>query len=449
MQELKKLQNKKIAILGLGLENLALVKYILNKKINCEITVCDSRGRKELDEKYKELNKKGSNIKWQLGKNYNKNFYKFDILFRSPGWPISKVKSQKLKVKSCLSSPMQLFFELCPTKNIIGVTGTKGKGTTSSLIYKILCAAGKQVWLGGNIGMAPFDFFVKIKKTDWVVLELSSFHLEDMAISPHISVITNFYPEHLTPTDPNNPNFHKSLKDYYSAKLNISKWQKKGDWTILNFKLQINTDCHALITRLTMTKKAKIIYFKKSELSSQLIGEHNKENIATAVKVAKIVGVKQEAIKKAIANFKSLPHRLEFVKNIREVKYYDDSFATMPESTIIALKSFNQPIIILLGGADKRADFKDLAAEVKKRCKFVVLLNGKATPMIQKELLKIKFNKNKTKLVDNIKDAVVTAYQHAIQSDIVLLSTACASFGMFKNYKERGDLFKAEVKKIK
>ncbi|MBU1991541.1 UDP-N-acetylmuramoyl-L-alanine--D-glutamate ligase, partial [Patescibacteria group bacterium] len=385
-----------------------------------------------------ELNKKNKKINWQLGKNYNRNLEKFDILFRSPGWPIKQVKSLKLKVKSCLTSPMQLFFEICPTKNIIGVTGTKGKGTTASLIYEILKTAGKKVWLGGNIGVAPFDFFNKIKKTDWVVLELSSFQLEDMTISPHISVITNFYSEHLAPADPNNPNYHKSLKDYYSAKLNIIKWQKKEDKAIVNYKLRI--------ANYELNTKCKIIYFEKSELQSKLIGEHNKENIMAAVEVAKIIKIKQEVIKKAVANFKGLPHRIELVKNARGVKYYDDSFATMPDSTIIALKSFDQPIIILLGGADKGANFKQLAKEIKKKCKFVILLDGTATQRIKKELINSGFSKEKIKTFSNINQAVKEAFKIAVANDIVLLSTACASFGMFKNYKERGDLFKQAVK---
>ncbi|PKL72133.1 UDP-N-acetylmuramoyl-L-alanine--D-glutamate ligase [Candidatus Kuenenbacteria bacterium HGW-Kuenenbacteria-1] len=434
---LKKIKNKKIAFLGLGIENYALIKYILNKKINCELTICDARSEKELNKKYKEFKK----LKWQLNKNYNKNLEKFDILFRSPGWPINKVKSQKSKVKSHLSSPMQLFFEICPTKNIIGITGTKGKGTTASLIYKILKTANKKVWLGGNIGVAPFDFLNKIKKTDWVVLELSSFQLEDMTISPHISAITNFYPEHLAPADPNNPNFHKTLKDYYNAKLNIIKWQNEKNWAIINSKLQT--------TNFKLNTKAKIIYFKKSDLISKLIGEHNKKNIAVAVEVAKIIKIKQEIIEKAVANFKGLPHRIELIKNIKKVKYYDDSFATTPEATIIALKSFNQPIIILLGGADKKADFSQLAKYVQKQCKFVALLNGVATKRIKQELINVGFSKEKIETFLNINQAIKKVSKIAVSGDIVLLSTACASFGMFRNYKERGDLFKQIVKKIK
>ncbi|MEI6597042.1 MAG: UDP-N-acetylmuramoyl-L-alanine--D-glutamate ligase [bacterium] len=426
------LKNKKIAILGLGLENLFLVKYILKHKVKCEITVCDARV--EIKNKLPAL--------WQLGKAYNKNLGKFDVLFRAPGWPLNCPGIKIAKKKGVIvSSPMQLFFELSPSKNIIGVTGTKGKGTTASLIYEILKTAGKRVWLGGNIGVAPFSFIDKIKKTDWVVLELSSFQLENTTVNPYIAVITNFYSEHLAPADPNNPNYHKSLKAYRDAKLNIVKYQNKEDKAVLNYKLQI--------TNYELKAKGQKIYFKKSELKSRLIGEHNKENIAAAVEVAKIVGVKQEIIKKTVANFKGLEHRLELVRELDGIKYYDDSFATTPGSTIIALKSFTTPIVLFLGGADKEADFSELAKEVKKRCKFVVLLNGKAKPRIKKELLKVKFSENKIKLVNNIKDAVLSAHEQANNGDIILLSTACASFGMFKNYKQRGDLFKAEVKILK
>jgi UDP-N-acetylmuramoylalanine--D-glutamate ligase len=446
MSTIKNLQNKKIAILGLGLENLSLVKYLLKHKMKCEITVCDAREEKQLGENYRRLLRYARNdIRWQLGKDYNKNLDKFYILFRAPGWPISCPGVQEaLKAGIELSSPMKLFFELSSSKNIIGVTGTKGKGTTASLIYEILKTAGKKVWLGGNIGVAPFEFIDKIKKNDWVVLELSSFQLEDMTASPHIAVITNFYSEHLAPADPNNPNYHKSLKEYFNAKMNIARWQKSGDYLIFNFQLPIFKQ----FSIANFQTKSKKVYFKKSELPSKLIGEHNKENIAAAVEAAKIVGIKSEIIKKAVANFKGLEHRLELARELDGVKYYDDSFATTPESTIIALESFDVPVILLLGGADKKANFSQLAKEIRGRCKFVILLNGKATPRIKRELLKVGFKAGKLELAHNISEAVKSARKQAEAGDIVLLSTACASFGMFKNYKERGKLFKAEVKNL-
>lgn len=358
---------------------------------------------------------------------------------------------------------MKLFFELCPTKNIIGVTGTKGKGTTASLIYEILRAAGKRVWLGGNIGLAPFEFIDKIKKNDWVVLELSSFQLEDMTISPRIAVITNFYPEHLAPADPNNPNYHKNLKDYRTAKFNIIKWQRSGDKAALNYELGIkNYEIKSKIyTFSAKNSKANCFWLDKNKIKcninshnslfiihTSLLGEHNQENIAAAAVVAKIVGVKPEIINQAVANFKGLEHRLELTRELNGVKYYNDSFATTPEATITALKSFTAPIILFLGGADKRVDFSRLAKEVKQRSKFVILLNGQATLRINQQLLRAGYEKSKIKLFDNIDEAVKFAKMIAAAGEVVLLSTACASFGLFKNYKERGKLFKTAVKKL-
>ena len=273
-----KFNNRKVGILGLGIENYALIKYLIAQKIKCKITICDSRSYEEIIGKYKFLENK-KNISWKLGVDEIKRLDGFDVLYRSPGWPVfdpAIVEAIKLGVK--FSSALNLFFRLCPTENIIGVTGTKGKGTTATLIYEILKAAGKRVWLGGNIGIAPFEFFSKIRKTDWVVLELSSFQLEDIRFSPHIAVITNFYSEHLAPADPNNPNYHKSIKNYWSAKVNILKMQKNHDKAIINIKLK---------KRKLNFGNGQRIYFDKSDLPSKLPGEHNKENIAAAVLSAK------------------------------------------------------------------------------------------------------------------------------------------------------------------
>ncbi|MCK4554874.1 hypothetical protein KAU19_08040 [Candidatus Parcubacteria bacterium] len=458
-QKLNKLKNisprlislglKKICILGFGIENQALVEFLLKKKVKCslrqrseasEITICDAKKDTRCP-----IGHRVSWVKWRLGKNYNKNLDQFDIIFRVAGYPLFKLRrNAPWRVPTIISSPTKLFFELCPTKNIIGVTGTKGKGTTASLIYAILkssyakASEDKRVWIGGNIGIPMFSFMHKIKKNDWVVLELSSFQLEDMTVSPKIAVITNFYKEHLAPADPNNPNYHRSLADYWKAKSNIYMHQKKNDKLVISYKLLVKN----------IKTKAKIIKFRKSDLPSKLIGEHNKENIAAAVEVVSLAGVKNETIKKAVAGFKGLEHRLEYIRTVNGIKYYNDSFATTPESAIIALKSFSQPIILLTGGADKGSCFKQFAKEINKSVKFVVLLNGKATAKIKKELLKIKYPKSKMQLVYNMKDAIKAARENADKGDIVLLSTACASFGMFKNYKERGKLFKQEVKKI-
>ncbi|MDD5527938.1 MAG: UDP-N-acetylmuramoyl-L-alanine--D-glutamate ligase [Patescibacteria group bacterium] len=482
--KIKFLQNKKIAMLGLGVENLALVKFLLKNKIDCHISICDPKPAAELGDRFleiKELARKNKmpEINLMAGKNYDAHLADFDIVFRSPGYPLfnpNLVKATKAGVQ--ISSPMRLFFVLCPTKNIIGVTGSKGKGTTSSLIFEIIKKSGKKSWLGGNIGTAPFDFIEKIKPKDFVVLELSSFQLEDLDISPRIAVVTNLFKEHLAPADPNNPNYHRSMKAYSAAKANIFCHQKKDDWVVANesLKSRIPLFCHSepRARNLFQSKninrslanarddKKRVVFYGKSELASNLTGEHNKENVAAAESVAKILHIKPAIVASAVKKFQGLPHRLEFVAEINGVKYFDDSFATVPDVSVIALKSFaggeNPPrraeaarhpsregnIILLAGGADKGSDFKNFAKEIKKRVKYLILFKGKGTERIKYEIRNTKYEIRVSE-VDNMKDAVLLAKKNSKSGDIVLLSTGCASFGCFKNYKERGDQFKTEV----
>jgi len=436
---LKKLQNKKIALLGLGTENYWLLKYLLKNKTKAEITICSS-GQIRSDERYQEL-KKVKSLKWLNYANRAGSLNNFEILFRSPGWPIfcpAISSALKINKKIILSSPMSLFLDLCPSKNIIGVTGSKGKGTTASLIYTILKTAGKKVFLGGNIGVAPFNFINQITASSWVVLELSSFQLEDLKQRIKIGVLTNLFKEHLSPADPSNPNYHKSYQAYKQAKLNLIAWQKKDDYFILNNTFKG--------TRLASIGQGKKIFFSKANLPTSLPGKHNLENIAAAETVAKILGLEEKIIAKAVKNFKGLEHRIEFVRELNGVKYYDDSFATTPESSIIALKSFQEPIVLLAGGADKGANFKNLARRIKTDCSFVCLLQGQATPRIKQELIKVNFKNYK--IFNDFKTAIKTAKQQAKSGEVILLSTGCASFGMFTNYKERGRLFKEMVNKL-
>jgi len=437
---MQELQNKKIAILGLGIENYWLVKYLLSKKIQCSLVICDARNKKDLEDKLTEF-KKYKNIDWILGKNYDHALSEFDLIVRSPGFPLfNKNLLIAQKAGAQITSAMNLFFANCSSTNIIGVTGTKGKGTTASLIADILRAGEKTVWLGGNIGVAPFEFLARIEKNDWIVLELSSFQLEDLIHSPRIAVFTNFFKEHLAPADPNNPNYHKNLVGYWYAKLNIFKFQGRDGILVVNEKLK---------TKFKKIKTSKIIYFAKSDLLSGLVGEHNRENIAAAFEVAQLVGIKKEIVVKAVGKFKGLEHRIEPVRELKKTKYYNDSFATTPESAIIALRAFACPIILLAGGADKGADFKKFAKEIKQRVKFVALLDGLATERIMKELQAIKYPEKQMKIFKNISSAVKMASRQALPGEAVLLSPGCASFGMFKNYKERGKLFKQEVRKLR
>jgi len=431
----------KIAFLGLGLENQSLLFFLIKKHQakNLDITICDARDQKTITDALPQL-KKIKNLKWKTGSDFNAGLEKFSILFRSPGWPIKcPGVQQALKHNVLLSSPMNFFFEFCPSKNIIAVSGTKGKGTTATLIYEIIKNSGKRCFLGGNIGIAPIAFLDKIKKNDWIVLELSSFQLEDLKLKAKISVFTNIFKEHLSPADPKNPNFHPSFNAYFQAKMNLSLLQDKNDYLIANQKLKNKISKYQVAS--------KIIYFSKSQSKTKLVGDFNAENIGAAEEVAKILKIKKEIYLKTIANFSNLNHRLEFVKEIDGANYFDNSFSTTPESTVLDLKSFQKNIILIAGGADKGADFLPLAKEIKKRVVFLILLAGIGTERIKKGLKKIKYPQNKTVEVFSMPDAVALAKKRAQSGDTVLLSTACASFGLFKNYKERGNLFQEEVKK--
>ncbi|NTW22246.1 UDP-N-acetylmuramoyl-L-alanine--D-glutamate ligase [Candidatus Falkowbacteria bacterium] len=437
------IKGKKIALLGLGVENLALARFFLRHKIDCLITICDMRSQEQLGERFSEFAAQ-PNVSWKLGAEFNQGLEPFDYLFRSPGWTMAcpGIKSALKNNRSVvLTSPMELFLKICPTKNTVGVTGTKGKGTTSSLIAAIIKSAGKRVWLGGNIGVAPFDFIDEIKAEDWAVLELSSFQLQGMKASPHIAVMTNFSREHLAPADPNNPNFHKTLKEYWQAKWQIAGNQQMNDYLIANKKLgkRIGKEL----------PKGQVIYFSRLAWPSQLIGKHNQENVAAAALVADIVGINAETAQAAVKAFVGLEHRLEFVRESKGVDYFDDSFATTPEATMIALKSFRKAVILLAGGADKGADFKPLARLVAKRkVKAVILFQGQATPRLKTDLLSAGYPEGKIFLADSMPGAVSQAATLAVAGEAVVMSTACASFGLFKNYKERGELFKKEVSQL-
>lgn len=438
LEILTSLPGKKVALLGLGIENGAMLEWLLKNKVPASFTICDMRSEAQLGERYTKLSK-NKNISWRLGSAFNQGLYDFDVLFRSPGWTTrcSGIKEAKKRNSEILcTSSLNLFMELCPTENVIGVTGTKGKGTTSSLIYEVIKLAKRRVYLGGNIGVAPFSFLDKIDNKDFVVLELSSFQLEDMVHSLKIAVFTNFTKEHLQPADPNNPNYHRNMSEYFAAKANIFS-HPECKYLVANLRLESRIKNQELSIRP--------IYFAKSQLTTKLPGEHNLENIAAAEEVAKLLRISTKVVAKAVLKFKGLEHRLEKVIDQDGIAFYDDSFATTPEATIIALKSFSSPVVVLLGGADKGANFKTLAREVKRRCNFVVLLKGDSTPRIEKSLLEVGYDGRHMKVVTDIETAIKLAISKAKLPGVVLLSTACASFGMFKNYKQRGQLFKEIV----
>lgn len=431
--KLENLKNRNICFLGLGLENLSLAKYLAKHKIIS--AVLDKRPVKQLGERCKEIRALGINVFG--GKNYLERVKEFDIIFKTPGF----IGDLKTKKGAIITTPMELFFDLCPAK-IIAITGTKGKGTVASLCHHVLIHSNKKAWLAGNIGIAPFDFIDKLKSNHIVILELSSFQLIDFKKRPNIAVVTNLFSEHLAPADPINPVFHKNLKEYYGAKANIFLNQERTDWLVVNKNSHHNKS-------LLKKSKAKLIYFaadKNIPKSNNLIGEHNKENITAVCAVAKILKIDPGIIRRAVKKFKVLEHHLEFVSEINGVKFYNDSASTMPQATLAAVRAFQNPVVLILGGVNKGYDLEKFAQELKtyRNLKSIILI-GKTAPELRRFFNKLNPSFKAVREVKNISGIIRKAMVLSRRGDTILFSPGFASFDMFQNSKDRGMKFKEAV----
>lgn len=428
----------KIAILGYGEQGRSAYDYW--KKPENEITICDKNTELEIP---LYANK-------QLGEHYLKNLGKFDLVVRSPSVaPEDIVKNNTTEISEKVTSVTNEFFKVCPTKNIIGVTGTKGKGTTSSLIAEMLKASKKRVHLGGNIGTPPLDLLKNdIKESNWVVLELANFQLIDIKHSPHIGVCLMIVPEHL--------DWHPDERHYYDSKKPLFKHQAENDFAVYFSENDLSKE----IT--SVGKGRKIPYYEKPgaiiENNSLVIdgqticsindfklpGEHNWQNICAAATAFWQIESNIEVIKKVVTSFSGLPYRLELVREVDGVKYYNDSFGTAPETAQVAIKAFSEPKILILGGSDKGLSFSGLAKTVSENNVKKVLLIGLMAGKIREEFEKAGY-KDYIPGGENIDEIVQNAQKAAEPGDVVLFSTACASFDMFKNYKDRGDKFNRAV----
>ena len=379
--------------MGLGLlgRGIGIVKYLAGK--GARVTVTDLKSNSILKSSVAEVrhflkNKKGTHqVKFILGKHRLEDFRNEDMIFKAAGVPLDSIYIKEARNHGVPVFMDDALFALLAPCKIIGVTGTRGKTTTSTLIAEIAKATGKKVYLAGNIkGMATLPLLDKVEKDDIVVLELSSWQLQgwrDLKISPHISVVTNIYPDH--------QNYYKnSMAKYVYDKEAIFANQKKNDFLVLN------KNC-AWCKKFSKKAPGKVIWFSANGVpcgwNLKILGEHNLENIAAAVAVGKILDLPVVKIKKTVENFRAVPGRLEFVREVRGVKYYNDTTATMPEATIAALRAIGgNKIILICGGADKNLNFKDLVPAIKKHTKAVVLLNGTATPKLRQKLLVTRYS---------------------------------------------------------
>jgi len=427
------LKNKKIAFLGLGTNNQGLASYLKERKIAFDVL-----------------------RDWESPEELTKSVLSYDVLFRSPGLPYLSEPIQKaLQAGIEVYSQTKLFFDLCPAK-IIGVTGTKGKGTTATLIYNILKAAGKRARLAGNIGQDPFEFIDNLTGDAWVVLELSSFQLQDLHKSPHIAVVLKTTSEHL--------DHHQDTSEYVEAKTNIVTHQTKDDFAVLNYDREttrgfvdltkasiwwnstettVSPGCYIEGSDIVLNSSAgKQVVVKVSDVG--LIGRFNLENVTASVACSSLAGAnKIEIIKKAIKEFKGLEHRLEFVRDLSGVKFYNDTFSSTPETTIAAISAFEEPIVLIVGGSEKGSDFKELGTKIATAKIKALLAVGKEGPRIVESAKSAGFQgKIYDSGLSDMEKIVGRANEISETGDVVLLSPAAASFDMFKNYKQRGELFK-------
>jgi len=441
----------KIALVGYGVEGRSAYTYFSKKHPDATFVVYD-----EAEQPKFEL---PSGVELVNGPQALDSTIDADIVVRcSPA-----INPARVRTTGKMTSGTREFFDICPA-SIVGVTGSKGKGTTASLVHEILTAAGKKSWLIGNIGKAALDVLDDVQPEDIIVYELSSFQLWDLEKSPHIAVVLMIEPEHL--------DVHSDVDDYVNAKANIRKYQTVEDVCFYHptnlFAQRIaqsggaadaetqelwlaQAHRYAIPTDGAVYVKENTFFIQSDPICNvdalQIPGTHNIENACAAISVAWQFIQDKTAVERGLRAFQGLPHRLKLVRELDGVKYYDDSIATTPASAIAALKSFQEPKVIILGGSDKGADFDELASQIPRSDVREVITIGKLGPHIA-ELIRGKGFDQVTEVVGGM-NAIVEAAQAASKpGDVVIMSPACASFDMFKSYSDRGEQFIAAVEKL-
>lgn len=453
------LDGRRVAIVGLGVSNIPLIEYM--HEVGAETVVFDSR---ELDQIDGNIIDKVIlyDMEYSLGPNYLEKLVDFDIIFRSPSMlPTHPALQLEASRGAIVTTEIEMFMELCPG-TIIGVTGSDGKTTTTTLIYEML----KQkynTYVGGNIGIPLFTKVKEMKPTDMVVLELSSFQLMGMKISPKVAVVTNITPNHL--------NVHSDMDEYIDAKKTIIKYQDETCKAILNYDNDIvcgfTKDCKGKVEYISSENKIPSGYmvdrnsikYANRETRTHIIetkdmelkGLHNYMNAACAI-AATSDYLDQETQIKVLKEFKGVEHRIELVKTTEnKVRWYNDSASSSPTRTIVGLNSFpTKNIILIAGGYDKNLDYEPLAKPVANSCKSIILIGQTADKIEQavtKEIKNSVIDVNIFK-ADSLEEAIKKADEISTKADVVLFSPASASFDMFKNFAQRGEIFKELVNKL-
>ncbi|MFA6428298.1 MAG: UDP-N-acetylmuramoyl-L-alanine--D-glutamate ligase [Candidatus Buchananbacteria bacterium] len=462
---------QKVVIMGLGLyeqgSGISAAKFFIEQQ--AKVLITDLKTSKQLAKPVKELQKFAkqhplAKLTFVLGKHRAKDFAAAKIIIRNPGVPASSnflklARANKIPIYTDISLFIKLY-----AGPILGVTGTRGKSTTATLLYQIIKAWEPQSLLGGNLGQSPLLHLKNLKPTTPVVLEISSWMAEslaDLKKSPQLAIVTNILPDHL--------NTYKNLKEYAAAKEHLWRYQQPSDIAVfdLDNKFTKAMGIRCLAQRFWVSQKYfaeqnggfiknQVLYFRRFGQEQKIcrvkqlkvLGEHNVKNVLIATTAALAFGVPLKIVRKQSLKFVGLANRLELVKGLRGINFYNDTTATTPDATLAALQALTktaQQIILIAGGADKKLEFSGLTKEIKRRVKYLVLLPGAGTEKIKADL------KNYSSLaeVSSMSEAVKLAWLKAKRGGVILLSPACASFGLFKNEFDRGQQFLKNIKKLK
>ena len=450
------MKGKKVSVLGIGVSNTPLIKLLL--RAEAKVTACDRREKSEFAELASEIESLGAKLK--LGHGYLSGL-DADIVFRTPGMRPDLPELNEARARGCvITSEMEAFFDVCPC-TIIGVTGSDGKTTTSTIIAEMLRAAGRTVYLGGNIGKPLLSDADGMIESDFAVVELSSFQLMTMKKSPNVAVITNITPNHL--------DMHKSMDEYIQSKKNIFEYQRPGDLLVLNFDNELTWGMSGEAKgRLRMFSRKmplprgicldggvivengdgaphKILNLARIALP----GQHNVENYMAAIAAVRAF-VDDDSIRRVAQDFGGVEHRIEFVREVRGVRFYNDSIASSPARTKAGLESFSEKVILIAGGYDKKIPFDSLGPVILDRVKHLSLVGATAGKIEEAVKASPEYVSGAVSIArhDDFETAVRNAFDVSEAGDTVILSPACASFDMFRDFAERGAKFKEIVNSL-
>ncbi len=446
------LQGKRVAVLGIGVSNRPLIRLLLSYGIS--VTACDKTPREALEAEVLELERAGAVL--HVGPDYLEGL-QADVVFRTPGMHPENPALVRLRQQgSAITSEIEAFFQVCPCE-IFAVTGSDGKTTTTTLIAEILKKAGRTVWVGGNIGQPLLPLAGQMQPDDLAVVELSSFQLMDMTHSPRVAVVTNLAPNHL--------DIHKDMDEYIHAKEQIFRFQHPGDKLVLNYDNDITRGFadHAPGAVQFFSRTAQpaggvwlegnTIYLHGNPILTRqdilLPGIHNVENYMAAI--CAVEGYAAPADIRAVAHsFGGVEHRIELVRELDGVRYYNDSIASSPTRTIAGLHSFSEKVILLAGGYDKHISFAPLGPEITSHVKLLILCGATAGKIRDAVTAAPDYAPGHPEMaeVSTLAEAVAYARAHSHSGDVVLLSPACAAFDQFKNFMVRGETFKTLVRQL-